>query len=452
MIDTYSGLLKQALLPSFSYGRKGNDMAKNTVEKQIHSRKIRTPNAIYNILGTVWRLFMYKKYNVHYTFKTDFRKEPGPYFFISNHASRLDYIFTGVPMLPVRMNFVAGYNEFHRSHLSFVFRLLRVIPKKNFTPDLYTVKEISRVIRSGGRVCIFPEGMSSISGANQPVALGTGKLFKHHKVPVYYSVIRGGYLTSPKYNLRERCGRVEVAFDQLFTPEDLEKLTPEQIEDTINRAIYHDDYAWNKIHKHSYDIGENGAEDLEDLLFWCPKCGKQHTMSTKGNTIFCTNCGNGATLTDTYELIPFDDTCVIPETQTQWFNMERDVIRQEVMQEDFALEEPVKLGILPDHALLKNQDTSQVVGSGILRLDRTGLRYTGTRDGQPFSFHIESHALPTYGMCTDLSRFYTFLNGEFLEFYPEHRVVEKFFLATEELHRLNGGKWKAFCAQETAAV
>ena len=76
-------------------------MERTTVEKQIHSRKINSPNAIYNILGTVWRLFMYKKYNVHYTFKKDFRKEPGPYFFISNHASRLDYIFTGVPMLPV---------------------------------------------------------------------------------------------------------------------------------------------------------------------------------------------------------------------------------------------------------------------------------------------------------------------------------------------------------------
>ena len=47
-------------------------------------------------------------------------------------------------------------------------------------------------------------------------------------------------------------------------------------------------------------------------------------------------------------------------------------------------------------------------------------------------------------MCTDLSRFYTFVNGEFVEFYPEHRTVEKFFLATEELHRLNGGKWKDF--------
>ena len=419
-------------------------MKNMTVEKSIHSRKITRPNALYNILGTVWKLFMYKKYNVHYTFKTDFRKEQGPFFFISNHASRLDYIFTGVPLLPLRMNYVAGYNEFHRSHLAMVFKLLRVIPKKNFTPDIYTVKEMSRVIKAGGVVCIFPEGMSSISGANQPVAVGTGKLFKHHKVPVYYSVIKGGYLTSPKYNLRDRVGRIEVEFDQLFTVEELQTLTPEEIEDKINRAIYHDDYAWNKAEKHHYDIGENGAEDLEDLLFLCPKCGKQHTMATKGNTIFCTQCGNGATLTDTYELVPFDDTCVIPETQTAWFNLEREVIRKEVAAEDFCLEEKVELGMLPEYELLKNQATSQVVGEGILRLDRTGLTYTGTKHGEAFSFHINSKNLPTYGMCTDLSRFYTFLDGEFMEFYPEHRVVEKFFLATEEIHRLNGGKWKDF--------
>ena len=139
---------------------------------------------------------------------------------------------------------------------------------------------------------------------------------------------------------------------------------------------------------------------------------------------------------------------MIPETQTQWFNREREVIRQEVMQEDFLLEEPVQLGILPEYELLKDQATSHVVGKGILRLDRTGLSYNGTKNGDPFSFHIESHALPTYGMCTDLSRFYTFLKGEFLDFYPEHNVVEEFFLATEELHRINGGKWKAFSFEE----
>ena len=428
-------------------------MKKMTVAQSIRARKIARPNAIYSILGTVWKLFMYKKYNVHYTFKTDFRNVEGPFFFISNHASRLDYIFTGIPLLPLKMNYVAGYNEFHRSHLAMVFRLLRVIPKKNFVPDIYTVKEISRVIKSGGGVCLFPEGMSSISGANQPVAIGTGKLLKHHKVPVYYSVIRGGYLTSPKYNLRDRLGHVEVEYDLLFTPEDLQRLSAEEIEETINRAIYHDDYAWNKVHKHRFDIGENGAEDLEDLLFWCPKCGKQHTMATKGNTIFCTACGNGATLSDTYELVPFNEACVIPETQTAWFQMEREMIRREVEREDFALEEEVELGMLPKFELLKNQATSQIVGRGTLRLDRTGLTYTGTKDGEAFSFHIKSRDLPTYGMCTDVSRFYTFYEGEFVEFYPAHRVVEKFFLATEEIHRLNGGAWEDFhFSREEAAA
>jgi len=428
-------------------------MKKMTVAQSIRARKIARPNAIYSILGTVWKLFMYKKYNVHYTFKTDFRNVEGPFFFISNHASRLDYIFTGIPLLPLKMNYVAGYNEFHRSHLAMVFRLLRVIPKKNFVPDIYTVKEISRVIKSGGGVCLFPEGMSSISGANQPVAIGTGKLLKHHKVPVYYSVIRGGYLTSPKYNLRDRLGHVEVEYDLLFTPEDLQRLSAEEIEETINRAIYHDDYAWNKVHKHRFDIGENGAEDLEDLLFWCPKCGKQHTMATKGNTIFCTACGNGATLSDTYELVPFNEACVIPETQTAWFQMEREMIRREVEREDFALEEEVELGMLPKFELLKNQATSQIVGRGTLRLDRTGLTYTGTKDGEAFSFHIKSRDLPTYGMCTDVSRFYTFYEGEFVEFYPAHRVVEKFFLATEEIHRLNGGAWEDFSfSREKAAT
>jgi len=130
--------------------------------------------------------------------------------------------------------------------------------------------------------------------------------------------------------------------------------------------------------------------------------------------------------------------------------MERDLIRREVESEDFVLEENVQLGMLPEFTLLKDQATSEIVGRGTLRLDRTGLTYTGTKNGEAFSFHIKSRNLPTYGMCTDLSRFYTFNEGEFVEFYPEHRVVEKFFLATEEIHRLNGGAWKDFDFSATA--
>ena len=142
--------------------------------------------------------------------------------------------------------------------------------------------------------------------------------------------------------------------------------------------------------------------------------------------------------------MPFDDSCVIPETQTAWFNMEREVIKAEVADENFVLSEAVELGMLPDYKLLIGDATSEIVGKGQLTLDRTGLTYDGTRGGQPWTFHIDSRQLPTYGMCTDVSRFYTFVDGQFVEFYPEHKVVEKFFLATEEIHRLNGGSWQDF--------
>ena len=162
-----------------------------TNEEVLYLRKIKNPpKFIYNVLGKIWKMLFMKKYGVNVIYKEDPRKETGSHIFISNHASRNDYIFTGVPLLPNAYNYVAGYNEFYRSHLRGVFNLLQVIPKKNFTPDIYTLKEVSRVLKSGGNIVIFPEGMSSIAGMNQPVAVGTGKFIKHFKLPVYYSSMR----------------------------------------------------------------------------------------------------------------------------------------------------------------------------------------------------------------------------------------------------------------------
>ena len=418
---------------------------KLTIDQKLKKRKLKKPNAfIYRVLGGVWKLLFFKKYGVKVTYEQDIRKEKNPHILISNHTSRMDYIFTGIPALPNRYNFVAGYNEFFRSHLKGVFGLLNVIPKKNFTPDFYTIKEVTRILKSGGNIVIYPEGMNSISGANQPVAIGTGKFLKMFKVPVYYSYIKGGHLTCPKYTLNESPGRVEVTIGKMFTPEELEKLSPEEIEDILNDKLYQDDYSWNKIHKHKYDTKGKAADGLHDLLFWCPKCGKQLTMHSENNVIKCLNCGNGATIDDTYEMTPFDDTCVIPETQTKWFNMQRDLIKEEVKDENFSYTIYVDMGMLPDFKPLKDYKTSEIVGSGKLTIDRSGMTYDGTKNGEPYKFHLNPNEVPTMGMCTDISRFYTFVNGQFTEFYPKERCTEKFFLSVEEVHRISGGKWQDF--------
>lgn len=425
---------------------------KKSLQEKLHARRIKQPpKLIYCALGYLWRMLYFKKLGLQAEIKDDPRKCKGPYIVVSNHASRLDYIYTGAVLLPDTLNFVAGYNEFFRSHLAGIFRLLQIIPKKNFTPDIYTIKEIARVLRGGGRVILFPEGMSSIGGGNQPSAIGSGKLLKHFGVPVYVSKISGGYLTSTKYCLDERPGRVEVVIDKLFTPEQLGVLSADEIQLRLDEAIHNDDYAWNKTACVTYKSGGRIAHQLHTLLYRCPRCGGEFTMRGAGDEIRCLACGNGARLDETYRLHPLDETCVIPDTPKKWFDEERALLREAVKDAAFRLTERVKLGMLPKFSYLKDLATSEFAGEGEITLDRTGFRYTGTRNGEPFTFHLEPKLLPTYGMCTDVSRFYTFYEGEFYEFYPETESVAKWLLATEELHRLCGGEWRDFPAANVRA-
>ncbi len=416
-----------------------------TLQQKLAARKLSPPFApLYRILVTVMRLLYQKRLNVVIRRELNLKNYKGPYIVVSNHASRLDYLYAGFAFFPHTLSFVAGYNEFFRSHLAFIFRLMQVIPKRNFVPDLYTIRSVSRILKKGGRVILFPEGMSSISGANQPVAIGSGKFLKHFEVPVLQMKIAGGYLTNTKYCLDERPGRVEVTVRELFSPEQLSSMSAEQIQEKLDEALYHDDYAWNKKEQVAFSSGGRVAHNLHTLLFWCPKCGKEFYMKGEGNTLRCSHCGNGASIDERYNLTPFDETCVIPETLQAWFEQQRKHIYHTVNEEGFRLVEKVRLGMLPKFEYLKEQATSMVVGEGILTLDRTGFRFDGTRDGEPFSFHIKPPQLPTFGMCTDISRFYTFVDNEFYEFYPENDTVEKWFLATEEIHRLEGGSWKNF--------
>ena len=426
--------------------------AKQTLAEQLHSRKLRQPpKLIYLILGYLWKLLYFKKLGVHVERKEDPRKCKGPYIVVSNHASRLDYIYTGAALLPDTLSYVAGYNEFFRSHLAFVFRLLQIIPKKNFTPDIYTIKEIARIIRSGGRVMLFPEGMSSIGGGNQPSAIGSGKLLKHFGVPVYVCKISGGYLTSTKYCLDERPGEVHVSVDKLFSPEQLKQMCADEIQRALDAAIQNDDYAWNKTAKIAYDGRGKMAQQMHTLLYRCPRCGREFSMLGEGDVICCKACGNGARVNADYSFTPLNGACVLPETPKAWFDEERKHVYRALKDPAFVLTERVRLGMLPKYAPLKNLATSEMVGQGEIRLDHTGFTFTGTRNSEAFSFHIEPKLLPTYGMCTDVSRVYTFYEGEFYEFYPETECIAKWLLATEELHRMHGGEWKNFPWADTYA-
>lgn len=421
-------------------------MDKLTVQQELEKRKLHPVSPlIYRFLGrVVVNGVLAKKYNAHFTYVDDVSKYRGQsYVVVSNHASRMDYVFTAPAFLPDTFNFVVGYNEFFRSHLAMILRMMQVIPKKNFVHQPYAIRQIIKVIRSGGRIIILPEGMSSISGANQPCALGSGHLLKHLGVPVLYTKIAGGYLTAPKYNLEDRPGRVDVTVGVLLTAEQIAGMTAEEIQRYLDEKLWHDDYEWNKTARVKFDGHGRMAQNMHQLLFWCPRCGEMLCMESAGDTIRCRNCGNTAHVNEYYDLIP-EPGSEFPETQRLWFDAQRARVRELVRQEGFELREHVKLGTLPRYGLLKGQKTSELTGEGELKLDGDGLHFEGTNEGRPYSFFVPIKHLPTYGMCTDVSRFYTFVDGEFNEFYPERESAELWMMATEEMHRAQGGLWRDF--------
>lgn len=416
-------------------------MARKTLDELARSKSKHIPSkTLYWILMWVVRV-LNKLVNTHFTVKTDPRKEEGSIVYIANHASRADYLFTAPVCYPKRLNYVVGYNEFFRFPVNLLLRWMQVIPKKNFTPDPYTIRQILNIIRQGGNICIMPEGMSSITGMAQPVMPGSGKLLKKLGVPVYYSKISGAYLTYTKHCLDERKGRIDVVVDRMFTAEDLKKLTPNEIEDTMNRLLAHDDYIWNKREQVRFNGKDEMAKQLDTLLYMCPKCGAMYEMETHGNRMKCRACENEIEMDACYNIRPVGNS-VCPDLVTDWTILEREQAARDVRKADFSYSGHVKVGVLPEYKSLTGDTTSLIRGEGELMLDAAGLHFDGVLEESPFHFDIKPGQLPTYGMCTDISRIYTFVDGRFIEFYPENRDVLRWDHLTEELHRAQGNVWQ----------
>ena len=415
---------------------------KKTLQEKLQARQVKLPNGLlYAILMLVVKI-LNGKIHTSFRFKADPRKDKKPFILISNHASRVDYQFTGPACFPNKLNYVVGYNEFVRFPVCLILKLMQAIPKKNFTPDLHCMRQMRSVIRQGGNLCIMPEGMSSITGMAQPVMIGTGKFLKMMGVTVYYTKVSGVYLTYTKHCLDERAGRVEVTVDRMFTAEELNSLTPQEIENTMNRLLAHDDYIWNKQAQVRFDGKGQMAKALDTLLYLCPKCGALHQMACSGNEMRCTACGNTVALDECYNLHPVGEGSDCPALVSDWVLLERKKAEEDVKDPNFTYSGHVRVGKLPQYKYLKGNNTSVICGEGELRLDRAGLHFAGTVEGKPYSFHLTTEQVPTFGMCTDISRFYTFVDGEFVEFYPDRRDVLRWDHLTEEMHRINGGKWQ----------
>lgn len=417
-----------------------------TLQQKLSVRKYRKPSRIILFLyRVIMSGFVAPKYRPHYTIKDNVNDCKGPCFIIWNHLSRLDHAFVMEASYPRRINILAGYNEFFRSHLAFVFRLMNIIPKKNYTDDLCSVRAMNSIIKQGGCLAFSPEGMSSIYGQNQPIVPGTGRFLQFYHIPVYFVHLAGAYLTSTKCCLDERQGRVDVEMSLLFTPEQLEKMTPEEIDNAINEAFRHDDYAWNKEQHIKWKTDGHICKNLSDICYRCPKCGAELQMTAEKDYIKCNCCGNGARMNDYYEFEPFSDECVIPESPAKWVEEERAAIIREIRKDPaYSFSEKVKVGCLPEHHLIRHKATSVPCGEGVITINHTGLHFKGTKKGEPWEFDLPYSVTYSLPIVVGTDYFSLYVNRDYYDFFPERPATGKMLVLTEEMHRLHDNTWKNF--------
>jgi uncharacterized membrane protein YdjX (TVP38/TMEM64 family) len=358
-----------------------------------------------------------------------------PSIVLCNHGSFVDFVYAGTLLRKYKPHFVVARLYFCHKSLGWLLRNIGAFPKSMFVSDLESAKNCLRVLRNGEILAMMPEARLSTAGRFEDIQEGTFSFIKKAGVPVYSVKLSGDYLAYPKWGRGLRHGaQVEAELDILFTKEELSELSLDEIAERTQKRLYFDDYEWLKTKPKVKYRSRHIAEGLENILTTCPKCKSKFTLKTKGNKLSCECCGELATLSPRYELagdVPF-------KNPLEWYDAQKAELDTRISSdESFSLRADVEL-------FLPSRDGKKMLrpsGNGVCTLDRSGLSYTGTRDGESVSlnFPLEKIYRVLFGAGEN---FETYVDGEIHYFVPnEKRECVEWYMASDALYRsITNGK------------
>ena len=201
----------------------------------------------------------------------------------------------------------------------------------------------------------------------------------------------GAYLCNPRFDTSKRKGRLEYRFEMLFRKEELKEMTEEELYSRLLEKFRYNDFAWNRDNQFRYKSKVPLANGIDNLLFVCPRCGKQFSMHVEGDRLLC-SCGSAVTIDDRYNLIPDGGSDFPFRGIDEWYRWQRSVIEEEVRDEGFLLQEDAEFRTLNTENLMKGRFTP--AGEGRIELDREHFRYTGTKNGEAVELEFDISRMP----------------------------------------------------------
>ena len=412
---------------------------KNKKRYKTAKYPIRQPRII---TGLIWLLSKFallgKKYKIE---KINMDGLKPPYMLLSNHMYFIDFELCAMGTGMHRINNVVSIDGFYRR--PWLLELIGAICTRKFTMDLHLVKSISKVLKRGDVLSMYPEARYSPCGTASYIPESLGKLIKLNKVPVVAVVHHGNHLNSPFWNFRKkRKVPLYTTFTKILTPEQIKTMSVDEINSVVKAALTYDDYRYQK---------ENGilitepyrAEGLHKVLYQCPHCMTESEMASEGTEIFCTACLKRWNLNEDGTLSALDGETEFSHVP-DWFEWERENVRKQVRNGEYNFADDVEVYSLPRcwrFIKLGNAKLTHDIENGfVLEGEYNGKNYRIQRTpAETNSLHIEyDYCYIKPFDCVDIST-----EDDSYYCYPKKKnVVTKLAFATEEIYALNREKLK----------
>ena len=345
----------------------GNDSAKEKADakkkKPVKKYNLPRHKFWFGIGKPLTMAFLKVKANFKRT-KNDLTERP--YMILCNHACDLDPLMV-INSVPGVVHALASDHLFkHPVFGKFVAYIASPIPIVRAQMDLKSIQEAMQVRKDGGSLLIFPEANCCFSSKTSYIAPSIAKLVKKFKMPLALFNVRGSYLTKPRWSNSWRKGRTSCVLVRVIEPEELAKMSVDEIYDAICEALSFNEMEYQREHHFTFK-GHDLMDGAERMLYQCPKCGKMMVMKSEGDSIFCTECGYKVTM-NREGFLEGDD--VVFDSFDRWDDWQREQAVRLVSEGHYDATGQTPVIITPENELYKAKraEKNVLMGEGSFAL------------------------------------------------------------------------------------
>ena len=359
-------------------------------------------------------------------------KPKNPSIILCNHGSFIDFIYAAALLRKYKPHFIVARLYFYNTILGWLLRKVGAFPKSMFAMDMENAKNCLKVLKNNEILAMMPEARLSTAGKFEDIQGSTYSFIKKSGVAVYTIKFSGDYLADPKWGRGFRRGAVvEAELKPLYTAEQVQTLSLEELKQGIEARLSYDEFQWLQQQPKIRYRSRHLAEGLENILSVCPVCNQKHTITTKKNAVYCEHCGYLTSLNDRYGFTDDFRFATFP----QWYDWQMTLLRKEITEnEDYTLSSKVELRLPGNGSGLTRHG-----GFGVCTLNRDGLTYTGSKDGESVTLHFTIQRI--YRLLFGAGVNFEIYDGtQILYFVPEEkRSAVDWYMTSMILHDLLTG-------------